>query len=236
MGFFFVIVFLLFLWYVGPYLIRKIGESSLRNFCQKKRVITLTYDDGPSETLTPKLLELLNDRGRQATFFLLAHKLAATRTLADQLVCAGHEVGSHSYRHLNAWKKMPFAVFRDIQRGIEACRGFAPCVLFRPPHGKVTLATMLQVAFNRCRHAWWTIDSSDTWDTPLAVSTVVERIRREGGGVILMHDHDRSGCAERETFVLELTRSILELADRENFTVCRMGDLLGSFTSGLEST
>ena len=93
---------------------------------------------------------------------------------------------------------------------------------FRPPHGKITLATLLQVWMNKCRLAWWTIDSSDTWATPKSVEAVLDEIRRQGGGVILLHDHDRSGHPEREAYVLDLTRAILEMARNERFRVCKL--------------
>lgn len=194
------------------------------------RAIILTYDDGPGAVLTEKILTLLKAYDVRATFFMLGKKITTDLELPHMVVQAGHEIGSHSFQHLNAWKRSPLAVYRDINRGIVGIRTFSQSSLFRPPHGKLTLATMLQVWFNQCRHAWWTIDSTDTWPTPIPIKGVIDRIRRGGGGVILMHDHSRTNNLEREAYVLELTKCILELARKEGFKVCKMSEIVLSKT------
>jgi peptidoglycan/xylan/chitin deacetylase (PgdA/CDA1 family) len=218
-------VVLLFVWFALPYILRKIQVTVLRRQCRNSRTIVLTYDDGPSALLTEKIVELLGANSVKATFFVLGHKLHAAGDVVDRLVRAGHEIGSHSYRHLNAWKCAPIAVYRDIEQGLATIKVFGACKLFRPPHGKSTMATMAQVTMSNCAHAWWTIDSSDTWTKPMSIDRVVDRIRREGGGVILMHDHERTDAHERDAFVLALTERILELARTERYRIVPMGEL-----------
>jgi len=221
-------------WLVLPYAIRRFQQAILKRKCRMSRTIVLTYDDGPSAELTKKILALLKAYDVRATFFMLGNKVTADLGMPHMLVQAGHEIGSHSFQHLNAWKRSPLAVYRDIKRGLVEIRAFGKPLLFRPPHGKVTLATMLQVWFNQCRHAWWTIDSTDTWPTPMPIEGVVDRIRRDGGGVILMHDHSRPNNPEREAYVLELTKCILELARKEKFKLCRMSEIFLSNYNSLE--
>jgi hypothetical protein len=62
------------------------------------------------------------------------------------------------------------------------------------------------------RTAWWTIDSGDTWERLPAVDEVIARVREQGGGVVLLHDFDRSG--DRCRYVLDLTSRLVELAQR----------------------
>ena len=221
-----IIISFIFGWLVLPYAIRQFQVATLKRKLRMRRTIVLTYDDGPSTELTRKILALLKAYNIQATFFMLGKKITTDLELLHMLVQSGHEIGSHSFQHLHAWKRSPLAVYRDIKQGLVAVRVFNPPLLFRPPYGKVTLATMLQIWFNQCRHAWWTIDSTDTWSTPMPIEGVIERIRRDGGGVILMHDHSRPNYAEREVYVLDLTKSILELARKERFKVCRMSEMV----------
>ena len=209
-----------------PYVIRKFQEAILKLKCRISHTIVLTYDDGPGTELTKNLLALLKTYDVRATFFMLGNKVTVDLEIPHMLVQAGHEIGSHSFQHLNAWKRSPLAVYRDINRGLADISALSKPLLFRPPHGKVTLATMLQVRLNQCRHAWWTIDSTDTWPTPMPIELVVDRIRCDGGGVILMHDHSRPNNPEREAYVLELTKCILELARKERFKVCKMSELV----------
>lgn len=215
----------LFAWYAMPYLIKKLNQQMLRYRCRTQRIISLTYDDGPSAVLSKQLIDLLTEYDAKATFFVLGHKLQSAEQLVASIVQAGHEIGSHSFRHLNAWKRSPLAVYQDIKQGLTVTKAVGSSNLFRPPHGKATIATMTQILMNNARHAWWTIDSSDTWTTPMSVDGVIGRIKREGGGVILMHDHDRPNSPGREEYVLELTRTILELARKEDFSICRMGEI-----------
>lgn len=212
-------------WLVLPYAVRKFQETILKRKCRMSRTIVLTYDDGPGE-VTRKLLVLLEAYEVHATFFMLGNKIATNFELLHMLIKAGHEIGSHSFQHLNAWKSLPLAVYRDIKHGFVCIGDFNRTSLFRAPHGKITLATLLQVWFNQCRFAWWTIDSTDTWSVPIPIEGVVNRIRNDGGGVILMHDHSRPDNPERELYVLDLTKSILELARKEGFKVCRMSEII----------
>jgi peptidoglycan/xylan/chitin deacetylase (PgdA/CDA1 family) len=215
----------LFAWYAMPYAIKKLDQHQLRYRCRTGRLISLTYDDGPSTRLSEQLVNLLGEYNVKATFFVLGHKLQSAGHVVERVVQAGHEIGSHSFRHLNAWKRSPLAVYRDIKQGLTLTHAVGSSNLFRPPHGKTTIATMTQILMNNARHAWWTIDSSDTWTIPMPVERVIARIKHEGGGVILMHDHDRPNSPEREEYVLELTRAILELAQKEGFFICPMNEI-----------
>lgn len=221
-------------WLVLPYTLRKFEEATLKRKCRMSRTIVLTYDDGPGADLTKKLLALLKTYNARASFFMLGKKITANLELLHILVEAGHEIGSHSFQHLNAWKRSPLAVYQDINRGFGATRDVGQLQLFRPPHGKLTLATMLQVWFNQCQFAWWTVDSTDTWKAPMPIERVIERIRGDGGGVVLMHDHSRPNNPEREVYVLDLTKSILELARKEGFKVYKMSEILLSDNNSLE--
>lgn len=223
-------------WLVLPYTIRKFQEAILKRKCKMSRTIVLTYDDGPGAEVTTKILALLKAYDARATFFILGKNITIDLELPQMMVQAGHEIGSHSFQHLNAWKRSPLAVYQDIKRGFVDIRAFGQPLLFRAPHGKLTLATMLQVWFNQCRQAWWTIDSTDTWPSPIPIENVMEQIKSDGGGVILMHDHKRPNNPEREAYVLDLTKSILELARKEGFKVCKMSEVVLSDNISLEYT
>jgi hypothetical protein len=70
---------------------------------------------------------------------------------------------------------------------------------------------------------WWTVDSGDTRGVLPTPSQVADRVRREGGGIVLMHDLDRT--QNRNDFVLELTAALLDVARQESFKVTRLGEL-----------
>jgi peptidoglycan/xylan/chitin deacetylase (PgdA/CDA1 family) len=221
-----VILIFIALWYFVPYVVKKLQIDRLRRVCKEKSAIVLTYDDGPGLTVSVKLLELLRSHASVATFFILGRKIAPSKELVARIIQDGHEIGSHSYSHLHAWKRDPVSVFLDTQRGLRVARSVAECRLFRAPYGKLTLGSMIQVWLQGCRQSWWTIDSTDTWDNPRDIAEILERVRVQGGGVVLMHDLDRPGMPEHEKFVLDLTQALLELAKNEGFRVCKLGEVI----------
>ena len=124
----------------------------LSRLCRESRTIVLTYDDGPSPGLTPKLLDLLQRHDATASFFMLGQRLESSVETARTVIQRGHEIGSHSQTHLNAWKSLPWKVGKDLRDGFRAVDGLgAENVLFRPPRGKLTLHSMIQVFVSRRR-------------------------------------------------------------------------------------
>jgi len=73
--------------------------------------------------------------------------------------------------------------------------------------------------------AWWTIDSTDTCPETIPPEKLVETVKNAGGGVVLLHDFERKNNEDRNKFVLEATRQLLEMAKAENFSVRTFGQL-----------
>lgn len=214
----------LVLWFCIPYLLKVWQIASLRRLCRKSRVIVLTYDDGPGEALTPALLNLLENNDVHANFFMVGRKIELFSNQALEVAAKGHAIGSHSFRHLHAWKKNPFDVKSDIQAGFQICKPISSSNLFRPPFGKITLATLLQTWIAHQKLAWWTIDSTDTWENPLPIEKTVDRVKNEGGGVILMHDYDRKDASEHN-YVINLTLRLIQLARDEGYNILTLQDM-----------
>jgi peptidoglycan/xylan/chitin deacetylase (PgdA/CDA1 family) len=215
--------------YLSPQLAKTAQIRALRQQCRATRSLALTYDDGPGAELTPALLELLAAAGARATFFPTGRSATRDPELLTRVAAAGHEVGCHSQDHLHAWRTAPWLILRDIDAGYRTlARWVSPAGLYRPPYGKTTLATWWRARRRHARLAWWTVDSGDTHAVLPTPQTIVEAVRRDGGGVVLMHDFDRDPPNDepRETFVLELTEQLLKAARGEGWRVCRLGELL----------
>jgi peptidoglycan/xylan/chitin deacetylase (PgdA/CDA1 family) len=207
-------------------MIRKLDQQLPRLLRARPR-LCLTYDDGPGPGTTPALLELLKAHGVHATFFLLGCRAEAAPVVADAVRDAGHEVACHSWGHLHAWKAPPWRVARDIERGFVSLEPWlSPSGLFRPPYGKMTPMTWLQVRRRGARLAWWTLDSGDTHPVLPPIDEVTARAA--GGGVVLMHDFDREGADRdaRRAFVLTLTEQLILKARREGLEIITFGRLL----------
>jgi len=210
--------------YLSPWLWRHYRVQSIRREVVKNRFLALTYDDGPSVELTPQLLDLLQSRGVRATFFMLGRHAEQYPEIVDRVIREGHDIGCHSDQHINAWKASPWKAVADIDAGYKRLsRWIGPNAMFRPPNGKLTIFTLLSIRRRRAPIVWWTIDSGDTHCVVPEASLVAEKVRREKGGIVLMHDLDRTQA--RNDFVIEVTTALLDIAEREGFQIIPVEEL-----------
>jgi peptidoglycan/xylan/chitin deacetylase (PgdA/CDA1 family) len=210
--------------YFSPWFWRHYRMSRVRREVIQKRALALTYDDGPSTALTPQLLDLLRTREARATFFMLGRHAQQHGHIVDRVIKEGHDVGCHTDQHLNAWTALPWDGVADIDAGYERlARWIRPDSMFRPPYGKMTLPTYWSIRRRKAPVWWWTIDSGDTDNTLPSPGLVADRLRREGGGIVLMHDLDRT--QPRNEFVLEVTAALLDVARQESFEVMPLSEI-----------
>lgn len=200
---------------VIPHLLK---QAQLRSLARRSRGrLVLSYDDGPWEGLTPRVLEALGERGARASFFLIGSKVEAEPALAARIAAEGHEVGSHSSRHPHPWRSDPVSLGLDLARGHRQllAAGLQPTG-YRPQYGKVVGTTWLWSLLRGQPLRWWTVDSGDS-QGERDPARVVERVRRAGGGVVLLHDG--LGTGDRAAFVVDTTVALLDLAREEGWVV-----------------
>lgn len=153
--------------------------------------IAMTFDDGPSATLTPKLLDLLAARHIKVTFFVIGENVEEHPEIVARAAREGHEIGNHSWSHPNFAKMSQENVRSQLQRTDDAIKnatGKRP-TLMRPPYGSLT---------DREKH-WirdefgyqiilWDVDPYD-WKRP-GPAVVRNRILKETrpGSIVLSHD------------------------------------------------
>jgi peptidoglycan/xylan/chitin deacetylase (PgdA/CDA1 family) len=210
--------------YFSPWLWRRYRMSHTQEQVVTKRMLALTYDDGPSMALTQPLLDLLHRSAARASFFMLGRHARQYSGIADRVLQEGHDIGCHSDQHLNAWKTLPWKSVADIDAGYSSLsRWVQPDGMFRPPYGKMTLPTYWSLRRRNAPVWWWTIDSGDTQKVLPNPRQVAYQVRRAGGGIVLMHDLDRT--QERNQYVLEVTASLLEVARQEAIKVVPLREL-----------
>jgi len=212
-----------------PWLYARWNRRRLRRRAVRCRRIVLTLDDGPGRHLTPVVLDLLAAQEAKATFFLLGRNVRENQDLVRRIQSQGHEIGSHAYDHLHAWKVAPWRSVMDIRRGFraidEALGARGGRYPFRPPHGKLNLATLLYLLIKRVPIAYWTVDSGDTEEGQLgAAERAATEVERAEGGVVLAHDFDRRSDGRRE-YVLAVLKSTLEMARRCGMQVSTFSQL-----------
>jgi peptidoglycan/xylan/chitin deacetylase (PgdA/CDA1 family) len=213
--------------YLSPWAWRQRYMSLARKRVVENRTLALTYDDGPSSEMTPQLLDLLKSRGARATFFMLGRHAQQSPEIVDRISRDGHDIGCHSDQHRNAWKVMPWTAIEDIEAGYKHLAPWIrPNGMFRPPYGKMTLPTYMNIRQRGAPVWWWTIDSGDTFEVTPRANEVVEKLRQEGGGIVLMHDGSvEIRSHERSDFMLAVTGALLDVAEQESFKVVGLSEL-----------
>ena len=155
--------------------------------------VALTIDDGPDPAATPYFLDVLRERGVQATFFLLGSMVAKAPGLAADIAAAGHEVGVHGWDHRYLILRGPGATMQDLTRArdiIADAAGTAPR-WFRPPYGVLSTPALVSARRLGLTPVLWTCWGRE-WTpgaTPGSVYAVLTA-GLAGGGTVLLHDSD----------------------------------------------
>lgn len=148
------------------------------------KTVYLTFDDGPMPIITPWVLEQLESRGIRATFFMVGDNIYKYPHIYEKVVESGHEVGNHTYHHLQGLSTSTDNYLEDT---LEA-HALIGSRLFRPPHGH--MGPLQNRALSaRFRTIMWDVVTRDysTLMTPEQVFTNVQRYTRDGS-IIVFHD------------------------------------------------
>ena len=83
---------------------------------RNKKIIYLTFDDGPVPTATPLVLSYLRQFEAHATFFCVGENISRHPEVFHQVLDAGHSVGNHTYHHLNGWRTSTNIFLKDVAK------------------------------------------------------------------------------------------------------------------------
>ena len=187
--------------------------------------IAMTFDDGPSATLTPKLLDILAAHHIKATFFVLGEMVAEHPEILARAAREGHEIASHSWSHPNLAKMSQESVRSQLQRtddAIKSATGKSPTLL-RPPYGSITEREKrwIQDEFGY-DIILWDVDPLD-WKRP-GPAVVRNRILKETrpGSIVLSHDIHPG--------TIEAMPSTFDELEAKGFKFVTVSELLGMAT------
>jgi peptidoglycan-N-acetylglucosamine deacetylase len=166
-------------------------RTSLSSVHVDQPVIAMTFDDGPSAVLTPRLLDILKQRNIKVTFFVLGQLVQEHPEILQRAVAEGHEIANHSWDH-KALNKMAEGGLHhelaDTSAEITKATG-KPVTLMRPPYGATNprLNRAIEKEYGM-KVILWSVDPLD-WKRP-GPQVVSQRILKETqpGSIILSHD------------------------------------------------
>jgi len=165
--------------------------------------LAITYDDGPNDPHTLRLLEVLAKHNVRATFFLIGRYVQQRPEIVREVVKAGHVIGNHTFTH----PLLTFKTAAEVRKELSDCRSAIQDAvgehsnLFRPPFGGRRPAVLRIARELGLEPIMWNVTGYD-WSAPPAVvieKKVSSQIR--GGDVILLHDggHKQMGADRSQT-------------------------------------
>jgi peptidoglycan-N-acetylglucosamine deacetylase len=192
-----------------------------------RRVVALTFDDGPQSDTVDAILRDLNVK---ATFFVCGGAIEEHPQAAVELVKAGHELGNHSFSHQRMWFKSPAFVASEIERTDALIRaaGHRGAIHFRAPYCKKLVAVPWYLARHQRTHVTWDVEP-ETFpeidrDADRIVAYVLERARP--GSIILLHPWYR-GRERTRAAVPKIIRGLRE----KGFEFVTVSELLAMRTT-----
>jgi len=208
----------------------------------------LTFDDGPDPEFTPAILQILDRFDVTATFFAMGYNAARHPRLLREVVAAGHEIGSHGWRHLNLTETDPEETRKEIELGHRTVEDHAevPVRVFRPPYGRFSENAVRVLAPRPQDMVVWSVTRGKlSWEDPGLVAAHIAGSLKPGT-IIDLHDgigrgtfNPRSAGAERlrrrrETEIDALPR-ILERVRDDDLRLLTVSRLLAAGANEAEA-
>ena len=170
----------------NPFILRQWYKKSLLwKIPNAKDEVFLTFDDGPTPEVTPRILEILKEHQPKATFFCVGENVQKHPELFEQILSEGHNVGNHSFNHLNAWETDRKTYLENIKKASE----WIPSKLFRPPYGKIS-PKLIKYLRKEYKIIMWTVLSGD-FDADVDPEQCFKNAtaKTEAGDILVFHDN-----------------------------------------------
>lgn len=218
----------------SSYQIHKYGEA-------EDKQLLLTFDDGPDETYTPQILNILAKNHIHAAFFVVGLQAEKNLPLVKRIYDEGHLIGNHTFTHRNVAKNTPERTYIELRltRLLIECITGHSTILFRAPYNAdsepASLEEILPVILARNQNyldVGETIDPED-WQIGIKadeiVSRVIKQVKQGRGHIILLHD---AGGETRAETVKALPRIIKYFKER-GYTFTTLDNILDEEKSAL---
>lgn len=179
-----------------------------------RKVVALTFDDGPNPPYTDQMLDILKQHNVKATFFMVGSHVDLYPATARRIAMEGHAIGNHTYHHYDLLKLSHERVKEEIElcsKAIERATGVKTDLL-RPPHGFRDTVVVEAANDKGMRLIEWSVMARD-WKAPDAETIVKRTVKNvHNGAIILLHDGDGNlSSADRGLVTEALPALIVQL-------------------------
>ncbi len=176
-----------------PYLIPRLFQNQIWKFPTKKKVLYLTFDDGPTPKITEWVLDTLQKYNAKATFFCIGKNIEQYPEIFQHTINQNHTIGNHTFNHLNGWKTDTEEYLHSVlktEKLIQKSQISNPkSQIFRPPYGKIKPSqTKLLIEYNY-KIMMWSVLSGD-FDASITAEKCLNNVigNSKNGSIIVFHD------------------------------------------------
>ena len=168
-----------------PDIVRLLYPTVLWRKDKDKKVIYLTFDDGPTEEITHWILKTLDEFGVKATFFCIGNNAEKHPEIVDEIRQNGHSVGIHGYSHVRGLYKKKEEYLNDIKKSESIIKS----KIFRPPHGRIYPSQVKKLNELGYKVVLWDVITRD-YDTNLKEEEVLKIAKKytRNGSIVVFHD------------------------------------------------
>ena len=224
-----------------PSFVPGFASAPLGVFCvdTSDPVLALTYDDGPHPEHTPRILDLLGERGLKATFFVLGRQAALYPEIVRRTVAEGHELALHGHDHSSLRTMSTLTAVRRIRDARHRVEDIAGVRIrtYRPPYGAYSLAQAVGIWALGLKLLIWSGDAIDWVDDDEQAIADRALASAMAGAVLLLHDDRgdsetvRSGEELPSFDRAEVLRRLLDGLDARGFSVRSSEELMRRFAN-----
>ena len=202
-----------------------------------KKLVALTFDDGPTAGFTEEVLKILKDSSVKATFFMIGEKIENNRSLALKVLNDGHDVGAHTYTHKKLHLSGKGQIDQEVGKAAslisslyqEAGREKSYRPIFRSPHGFKNISLNIYLKKHGLYLIPWT---RGVWDTSSPGSEwIIEKATNKlrNNEIILLHDGkglSSSVSDLQKTGLLQALPKVIDFYKNKGYTFIKVFDFI----------
>lgn len=179
----------------------------------KRRVVYLTFDDGPDDGITEFVLNELKKYNAKATFFCVGACAEKHPYLLKRILDEGHVIGNHTYSHSHGFQ----VDSRDYIKDVELANNFLKTRLFRPPFGALKFGQFIRL-FLKYRIVYWSLISGDSDLDDFEYKKSMKRLKKtKKGDIVLFHF-----CKLHQDETSALLPRYLQWLEENSFVSCAL--------------
>lgn len=199
--------------YDPPLIIKKICKNYLWETINSK--VLLTFDDGPIEENTLRILEFLNEKNIKSVFFCVGNNIKKNPSIARKILENGHLIGNHMFNHTN----IRTISKRQIQDEIDEFNKITLGELnykaeyFRPPYGRLRLGLSKLLLDNDLKNVMWSLLTYDYKNDINIVKFALNKYLKKNSIVVF---HDNKSCQD---IIIDSLKIFVKEAEKRNFEI-----------------